>query len=74
MPHVTTDLPDYTDTNAFPAFASKAELLQALSDPANNADVNLYDRVLARLANTDTSTWADPTATLADNVVGRRAG
>lgn len=57
------DSVDYTDTAVFPVFASKTALLQALSDPANNFQLNSLE-FLARLANTDTSTFADPTAAL----------
>lgn len=63
------DSVDYTNTTVFPAFASKAELLQALSDPSNFQNANALE-FLARLANTDTSTWADPTAGLSGNVTG----
>lgn len=66
---MTNSSPNYTDTTAFPVFASKAALLQALSDPQNNQGRNWYE-FLARVANTDTSTFADPTAGLSGNVVG----
>ena len=59
--------PDYTNTTTFPAIASKAQMIQDLSDPNNLR--NLYEYI-ARFANTNTSTWADPTAGLSGNIVG----
>lgn len=52
-----------TNTTAYPAFASKAELMKALMDQHNEHDRDPL-MLAARLANTDTSAWADPTGAL----------
>lgn len=54
-------MPAPTDTTAYPAFTSKAqmltEILRELESGAKNVEQLMY-----RLSNTNTSTFADPTA------------
>ncbi len=52
--------PDATDTDAYPAFASKAELITEIKQMAGPNMPNAFD-LLRRLGNTDTSAFADPT-------------
>lgn len=70
----TGDSVNYQNTTVFPVFASKAALIQAISDPDNVAVSNLLE-LCARIANTDTTAWSDgatvDAAMLNDNVIGR---
>jgi hypothetical protein len=47
----------YTDTDAYPGYASKQEALRALMDAAANSPA-LTD-ILFRLNNSDADTWGD---------------
>lgn len=70
----TGDSVNYQNATVFPGFTSKAELIQAISDPDNVSTSNLLE-LCARVANSDASAWADAAtvdaAMLNDNVVGR---
>jgi len=52
-----------TDPTAYPAFATKVALMTALQDHENEHERDPM-MLVARLANTDTSGWADPTAAI----------
>lgn len=53
--------PDYTDTDAFPAYETKQAILEAIGDLKNSGDM-LY--VIARINNTDTTGLSDGASTL----------
>lgn len=57
----TDGKPDYTNTTAFPVFASKAELIDQILNPHNYSATSRYE-FAARVANTDLSTLADENA------------
>lgn len=54
---------DPTSTSVFPTFASKAELLTWIKENLTHIQPDRAYELLARLSNTDTSTFADPTET-----------
>ncbi len=53
----------HNSTTVFPVFASKESFLTALREMADSGQREaILHEVLYRISNTDTSTWADPTA------------
>lgn len=52
-----------TNTTTFPVFASKEAFMTALREMADTSALrNIDHELLYRISNTNTSTWADPTA------------
>lgn len=53
-----------TDTTAYPAYANKEALLAAIEQATatNSPSTDELFQILARLSNTNTGSWADPTA------------
>ncbi len=54
------------DTDLYPVFASKAALLLKLEEVIEQRNYSDQRELLLRLSNTDTSTFADPTASHED--------
>ena len=60
--HSTASDPIISNIAAYPVFASKAEYLTAVENANERGELSERREVLYRLSNSDTSTWADPTA------------